>query len=91
MKFIPRLIYEICVSFITAIKKIFTGFKDHENHEIFLIICGVSAVMSLIYPWLLVVAVLTIFPTLHDRLTIHDGLIEIPKMYVSSRCLRVIV
>jgi hypothetical protein len=79
MKFIPRLIYEISVSFVTAIKKISTGFKHHEHHEIFLIICGISAVMSIFYPWLFVVAILTLFPTLHDRLTIHDGLIEIPK------------
>ena len=79
MKFLPRLAYEITLSICSAITKIFTGIPKNDKHEIYLIICGISFLFSLYSPWFLTIALLTLYPALHRHLSIHDGLIEIPK------------
>ena len=82
MKFIPRLIFEVAYSVLLAIKKLFTGFKHSGKHDIYLIISGISIGLCYFSPWFLILALITLFPSLKDHLSIHDGLIELKNIHL---------
>mmetsp|Transcript_2996 Transcript_2996/g.4552 ORF Transcript_2996/g.4552 Transcript_2996/m.4552 type:complete len:1659 (+) Transcript_2996:117-5093(+) len=75
MKFILQLVINVAMSFMSAITKFIAGYKHGEN-DIYFFICGILLLISLFYPWVLILAFLALLPSFHEQLSFNPELVK---------------